>query len=241
MESKYAGYSLLDSVARINEVLGATDASFEEVDSIPSRDRLTFSNGFYVNCSALFIDIRKSAELNAKHKRPVLSRLYRAYVSEAVAVVNGNINCAEVNIVGDSVSAIFDTPYKSRIDGVFNTAAELASLVDVLNCRMSKVGMPQITVGIGLSWGRALMVKAGYRGSAINDVVWLGPVVNEAAHLCSYASRTWNDGRIMVSSDFYSNLNDENRRMLQYHSGRSCYQCNVVNVQMNDWVNRNCP
>lgn len=38
-------------------------------------------------------------------------------------------------------------------------------------------------VGIGLAYGRALMIKAGYKGSTINEVVWMGDVVNEASKL----------------------------------------------------------
>ena len=34
----------------IDEILEAADASFEEVDSLPARDKLTFTNGFYAYC-----------------------------------------------------------------------------------------------------------------------------------------------------------------------------------------------
>ena len=56
---------------------------------LPPRDDLTFNNGFYANCSALFVDIRDSSKLPDKHKRPVLARLYRSFVSEMVAVFAG--------------------------------------------------------------------------------------------------------------------------------------------------------
>ena len=31
------------------------------------------------------------------------------------------------------------------------------------------------------------MVQAGYSGSGLNEVVWMGDVVNEASNLCGYA------------------------------------------------------
>jgi len=240
MKATNAPYSFDESLKRLDEILDAADESFEEVDSIPSRDRLTFTNGFYCYCAALFMDIRKSSELNQTLKRPTLSRLYRAYISEAVAVVNGNPKCAEVNIVGDSVSGIFDTPLKADIDSVFSTAAELSSLIKTLNCKMKKRQMPAIRVGIGMSFGRALMIKAGFSGSAINDVVWIGPVVNEAAHLGSYGNKEFGDEEMMASNVFYQNLNDRNKTLLSYNSRRGCYHGNVVNTVMEQWYKTNC-
>lgn len=53
------------------------------------------------------------------------------------------------------------------------------------------------------------MIQAGYKGSSINDVVWMGNVVNNACHLANKAGR---DGRksIIVTSMIYSNLNEHN-------------------------------
>jgi len=158
MESNHIAYEFLESVKRIDEIISASDTSFGELDSIPTRDKLTFINGFYVNCSALFVDIRKSSELPNKHKRPQLAKLYRTYISEVVAVMNGDANCAEINVVGDCVSGIFNTPYKKDVDSTFNTAAQISSLIDIMSYKFKKNGITEITVGIGLAWGRALMV-----------------------------------------------------------------------------------
>ena len=104
MKSNHQYYDFEKSRSRIDDILKTEDKSFEEVDFIPSRDRLTFNNGFYINkTSALFVDIRESSKLPSKYKRPVLARLYRSYISEVVAVINGNQYCAEVNINGDCV------------------------------------------------------------------------------------------------------------------------------------------
>jgi hypothetical protein len=51
----------------------------------------------------MFVDIRNSSKLPDKYKRPRLARLYRAYISEIVAVTDGDTNCQEVNIVGDGL------------------------------------------------------------------------------------------------------------------------------------------
>ena len=241
MKSNYINYDFEKSRERIDDILKTEDKSFEEVDKIPSRDKLTFNNGFYVNkTSALFVDIRESSKLPSNYKRPVLARIYRSYISEVVAVINGNYWCAEININGDCVWGVFDAHKKKQIDSVFATAAEISSVIDTLNCKYKKKGIEPLVVGIGLAFGRVLMIKAGYKGSGLNDIVWMGEVVNESSNLCSYGNKTWNDDEIMVSDDFRENLNDHNKSLLKWNISRSCYHGNVINLVTNKWIENNC-
>ena len=131
---------------------------------------------------------------------------------------------------------IFDTTYKNDVDELFSVAAKVSSMIDILNWRFDKKGYDQIDVGIGLDYGRALMLKAGYKGSGINDVIWMGDVVNGASVLCSYGNKRYNDKEIMVSSTFQDNLNDHNKDLLSWNSDRSCYNGYVVNTAMNNWL-----
>jgi class 3 adenylate cyclase len=84
-----------------------------------------------------------------------------------------------------------------------------------------------------------LLIKAGYSGSGISDVVWLGKLVGEAARLCSYGNRASGDKEIMVSSDFYNNLNDHNKELLCWNKSRDCYHGNIIITSMNEWVKNN--
>jgi class 3 adenylate cyclase len=236
MEAKYSPYRFAESRDRLDEILDASDANYEELDSVPSRDRLTFVNGFYVNCSALFVDIRDSASLPAKHKRPTLAKIYRAYISELIAVLKGDQDCREVTINGDAVWAVYDTPKKADIDGVFSDAARANSMVDVLNYKLKKKAISPVSVGLGMSYGRALMIKAGYKGSGIHDVVWMGDVVNDAAHLAAIGRKTASDRALMLSEVFRNNLNATNQAMLRWNTTRKCYDGNIVNTEMNDWL-----
>jgi class 3 adenylate cyclase len=237
MEANNQKFNHVDSDARIRDILNSAEA-FEEVDQIPQRSRLTFSNGFYANCTALFIDIRESSSLPSKHTRPVTGKIYRAYLSECVAVINSAPSCREVFINGDCVSGILNTPYTPDIDEAFSLAAKLNSATDILNWRLEKKGYAQIRCGIGLAYGRALMLKAGYSGSGINDVIWMGDVVNEASNLCHQGNK---GGRsvIQVSQTVAQNLNASHKAFLTaVHGGLriSHYECNVVNTEMNDWL-----
>ncbi|MEQ8628498.1 adenylate/guanylate cyclase domain-containing protein [Ekhidna sp.] len=242
MKSNYSTYDFEKSRTRIKDILDASDTSFEEVVSIPSRDKLTFNNGFYVTkTSALFVDIRSSSELPKKYRRPTLAKIYRGYISELIAIINGDPYCAEVNINGDCVWGVFDSQYQNQINSILSTSAQISSFIDYLNCRFNKKGIDPISVGIGIAFGRILMIKAGYSGSGINEVVWMGDVVNEASNLCAYGNKRYYDNETMISEIFYNNLNDHNKSLFTWNLNRSCYHGNIINTDMNDWLeNNNC-
>jgi class 3 adenylate cyclase len=241
MDSNYKPYDYEASFGRLDTILNQSDVNYEEVDSLPDRDRLTFSNGFYAYCSALFVDIRGSSALPSKMRRPTLARLYRSYISELVAVMNGDVYCREVNIVGDAVWCVVNTPSKTDIDDVFSTAAKANSMIKVLNYKLKKRNIEQIRVGIGLDYGRALMIKAGYSGSGINDVVYMGDVVNSAAKLASKGNSGFlGVGPLMVGSTFQQNLNDHNKSLLAWNSTNGCYAGNVINSAMDNWYVTHC-
>ncbi len=241
MESNNSAYDVVASEARIKEILESAE-SFDEVNSIPARNSLTYSNGFYVNCTAVFIDIRGSSKLTDTHTRPVIGKIYRAYISECVAIMNANDDCKEVFITGDCVSGIFNSPYTANIVNAFETAAKLSSLIELLNWHLSNKSYQPIECGIGIAYGRALMIKAGAKGSGVNDVVWVGDVVNEAAHLCHKGNR---EGRkpVQVSTTVYINLTEEYQKLcssvgLKNFLDPENYQTDIFNVDMREYFDK---
>ncbi len=120
-------------------------------------------------------------------------------------------------------------------------SAKLNSMIEILNYKLSKKGYSQIDVGIGIDYGRALMVKAGYSGSGINDVIWMGDVVNSACHLCGKAGR---NGRktIVISNCIHENINEDNQGLFQefYEMWDKYYEGNIINLYMDEWYKENC-
>jgi class 3 adenylate cyclase len=246
VDGNYKPYDHIASFDRIDEILAQPQGNFTEVDSLPDRDKLTFTNGFYAYCTALFVDIRESSELPSQYKRPRLARIYRAFISETVAILNSDSFVREVNIVGDCVWAVYNTPHTTDLDDVFSLASRVNILENVLNHKLAKAGYETpIYFGIGLSYGRALMIKAGYKGSAINDVVYMGDVVNQAAHLASRGGKRngWSrTPRIHMDDVFRQNLNEHNQgltRVVQLYPSK-VYSSDAVNMVMSDWLDVQC-
>lgn len=151
--------------------------------------------------------------------------------------------CSSEQMNDDIISQIYICSLicDKKFDTVFNVAAQLNSLIQILNYKLRKKGYSQISVGIGMDYGRALMVKAGYSGSGLNDVIWMGDVVNSACHIANKAGR---DGKktLVVSSCIYSNLNEHNQNLLNATTidWTTYYEGYVINTAMDEWYDEHC-
>ena len=234
--TNHISYDIDKSSQRMDDILNAGNANFSDSESIPQRSSLTYTNGYYVNITALFIDIVGSSDMTDEHKRPTLAKMYRCFISECTAIMNSQSICKEISINGDCVWGVFETPYQSDVNSVFGVAAQLNSVIEILNYKLRKKGYSEISVGIGMDYGRALMVKAGYSGSGLNDVIWMGDVVNSACHMANKAGR---DGHkpLIVSSCIQDNLNEYNQGLLNATmiDWKTYYEGNIVNTAMDEW------
>ena len=120
-------------------------------------------------------------------------------------------------------------------------AAQLNSMIKILNYKLKKKKYDILSVGIGIDYGRALMVKAGYSGSGINDVIWMGDVVNTACHLANKAGRGIRN-KIVVTEQIYNNLNDSHKKLLsEFVDGETTlYEGDIIRKNMDNWYNENC-
>lgn len=237
-------YNFDDSLVRIDYMLD-TSGEFTETDDIQKRQTLTYDNGYYMNCYALFVDIRDSSKLPENHQKRVLAKLYRSYISELTAIMQSFGNCREVNIVGDCVNGIFTCTCKDDVMEPFKAAFTINGIVNALNVKAEKKGYQKIRIGIGLSKGKALMVQAGYKGSGLNDVIWMGDVVNYASHLCNKANKDGNDV-INISQEVYDDLegfrgyqNKLYQTMFNKPLGKNYYTGSVIRRDIEVWISNN--
>ncbi len=241
MDSNHRIYNYVSSFNRIDEILSQPQGNYEERTTLPDRDELTYTNGFYAYCSALFVDIRDSSKLPSIYRRPALAKLYRAFISEVVAILNSHQKAREVNIVGDCVWGVFNTPQKADIDELFTTACRVNSLMKVLNYKLLKNNYKTpIQVGIGISYGRALMIKAGYSGSGLADVVYMGDVVNKASKLAAIGGGTKVYHPMVLDGIFRQNLNEHNTGLTSYVPEIDAYVSTAVNTVMEEWYRQSC-
>lgn len=236
-------YDIEKSAERIESILSAGNDSFSDREQVPSRNELDYTNGYYVHVAALFIDIIGSSRLTDEHTPETLAKIYRSYISECIALINGSSLCKEICIHGDCVYGIFDTAQKADIDSVFSIAAGLNSLVRILSDKLRKKGLSGITAGIGMDHGRVLMVKSGNPECGLNNVIWMGDAVN---HACHYSEEAGREGRkpMVVSAGVYGNLSRKNQKLLtSYYSSSErtiLYEGNAFDAAMEKWYDGHC-
>ena len=117
----------------------------------------------------------------------------------------------------------------------------------MLNKLLTKNGYNTIRAGIGLGCGFDLIVKAGQNGSGINDKIWIGNAVVDAANLSGVANRN-GISPIAMSNLFYTNTIDIlsaensnyeswiNAHKANYYGNIDFYHCDIVETEFNKWV-----
>lgn len=166
-----------------------------------------------IETCVLYIDLRKSTDLNLTHRRETMSKLYSSFVRaimKAAKQYNGKVR----NVVGDRVMVLFDSP--GCYGNAYKTAVLLNSIVTkLLNKYFTK---NEIKAGIGIDYGKMLVTKAGIikiGGENLNykSLVWLGRPANIASKLTDLANKSITEEFQTISSEineghFYPTLDE---------------------------------
>lgn len=142
-----------------------------------------------IETCVLFIDMRKSTELNLQHKPETLTKLYAAFMRGMVKAAqhfNGKVR----NIIGDRVMVVFDT--KEAVKDAINTAMVLNSVGIYIIDKHFKHN--EISFGIGVDYGKMLVskggiIKNGSENAPYKSLVWLGRPANVASKLTDLANK----------------------------------------------------
>lgn len=200
---------------RMNEILNLDSSNFEQRNKIPTHNQLSYSNGFYVDVGAIFVDIVESSELTNIHKKPVLTKMYKTFIQELVVIFKSFETCKEININGDCVWGVFDITTKNDKQKLITYAEEINELINIINIHFRAKDYSELKVGIGIDIGNVLMTKAGYSGSGINDIVWIGKTINNACHLANKGNREFNK-TLLITPQVYIELTSEQQSLFSY-------------------------
>lgn len=172
------------------EVTTTTDVPHSNDPKItfPNLDAKTLKAKLIDTC-VLYIDIRRSTELNLAHKPQTVAKLYSAFVrtmTRCAQQYEGQVR----GIIGDRVMVLFDC------DKAFVNAVNCAVLMNsaskyVINKHFKK---GEVTCGIGIDAGRMLATKTGVRKHGNEQqnykaLVWLGRPANVASKLTDIANK----------------------------------------------------
>ncbi len=174
-------------------------------ETIPNEDNFTYENAYYGWVTAIFVDIRNSTELFNHKDKVIVSKIIRSFTSEIIEILRPFENLREIGIRGDCVYAIYTTPSNTDEYNLFLATAYINTYLEQLNVQLSEKNYPRIKAGIAMATAKELVIKAGKKGSGINNLVWIGRAVTTAAKLSSLANKNGNYP-IIYSKDSYDNF-----------------------------------
>ena len=213
---------------------------------MPSSDNFTYHNGYYSNVTAVFVDIKDSTALFGENKKKSTSKIIRAFSSEIIEILKDDSNLREIGIRGDCVYAIYSVSTKDDLEKILSDSI----LINTFNKMFQKIlvnsNFVSFKIGIGLGLSETLIVKTGQKFSGINDNVWIGESVVDASKLSGQGNR---DGfeTIVMNELFFNNIKEFNANpehkysyyissKYSYKSQSIVYQCDMINVDYNKWI-----
>lgn len=219
-------------------------------DFVPSSEsEFTYENGITAWVGALFVDIVDSSKLFQSPNENT-ARVIRSFCSEIISILKDDDNYREIGIRGDCVYSIYNAQYQKDLVEIFRHAYRINSFMNMLNKLLDKNGYSNIRAGIGLGCSQELIIKAGQNGSGINDKIWIGKAVVDAAHLSGIANRN-GIREIAMSPIFYDNiieqLCEENESYKSwicahstgYYGSIDYYHCNIIEAGFDKWIEEN--
>lgn len=198
-------YDYFEGKQRVLKILNNT-VEVQETDKVPKPDSsFSFNNGYSSWVTAIFVDIRDSKVLFSQNKKTTVARVIRAFTSEIIEILKDDNNLREIGIRGDCVYAIYTCSKENEDYEVFDKATYVNTYIDMLNVLLGNKNMPTIKAGIGIATSVDLVVKAGRKGSDINNLVWIGDAVAFAAGLSSMANKN-GEYKILMTKRFYKGI-----------------------------------
>lgn len=198
----------------------------EETTIVPSTDysKLTFGNkGLTCEFTFMFMDIRKSSQLQDLYGFKTAARIYQSFHEINVRVITANSGSVRA-FDGDRIMGVFAGDYK-------NTSAATAALEiqwavrSILNPTLGTT----ISCGSGIDMGKTLVTKVGKgRNTENQDLVWVGKACNYASHLSNEANNS-----IIISTNAYDRLAESKK----VYNGSQVWQPKIISLKNGSKVN----
>lgn len=241
-----ANFDYEESRKRIEDILNSK-TDIKEVDSISNdEDGFTYENGVRTWVGAMFIDIRNSTDYFKENDAEKVARIMRAFTSELIGILKQNEKYVQIGIRGDCVYAIYSTPKQNDLNDILSDACFINTFQEMFQKILEKKGWPTFEIGIGLGASKDLVIKAGRKGTGINDNIWIGDAVIDASKL-SNEGNTRGINPIVMDSCFYENIKDLNANKSYKYSdcakkvwssklNEYVYCCNMITIDFDNWV-----
>ena len=226
-------YNFEESLSRIDQMLSFQITEDEVSSSVPTLSEIPTRGGNITYCSVMHIVINSSSGNNSQ-----MVKIHRAFLSETIAILSSDNNCIDAVVLGNSLTAVFTTPFKINIEQMIDKSAMINTLAQIVSKKAKGMGLPCLSVRIGIDYGKAILMRFGKLNTAeINpkELVWMGKPIEGAMKL---AETPENSKNIWISSIVYQNLSEEYTKFFHHEVEWGCYGADIINTHMKSWLNK---
>lgn len=190
---------LREALRQCNELIRGTFGRYltdEVLEEVVTRQGGLMIGGQRRTVSMLFSDLRDSTKLSEEMDAEDFIRMLNHYFAELIEIINawqGNI----LGFVGDAIVAVFGAPRPNE-DSAENAAACAVAMqrrMPAVNEWNREQGFPELSMGIGLHYGDAILGNIGSETRTKYDMI--GRNVNLAARIEGFTR----GGQILASSE----------------------------------------
>jgi len=190
---------LKESLRKMKDYIFTTFGSYLTQEVL--EDLLQKKNGFTIsgerrNVTILFSDLRNSTELSETMDAVDFIRMLNHFLEEMIEIINawqGNI----LDFVGDSIVVVFGAPRTNEFSARDAVACAVAMQrrMEAVNEWNAAHGYPEISMGIGIHTGEAILGNIGSITRTKYDMI--GRNVNLTSRIQGYTR----GGQILVSTE----------------------------------------
>lgn len=235
-------YDYKNGKQRVQNILNSKVEVIKK-DSIPTSEaNWTFDNGIKSWVGAIFVDLRNSASLFRNASEIKVAKVIRAYTSEVIQIMNMTTLDREIGVRGDAVYGVFSVNTKEAVHEILNIVFYINTYMNMLNKLLVNKEYGEIKAGIGYAISEDLIIKAGKKGTGINDRVWIGSALAEADRLSKitnksngYSQRTKPIGITQLTYNNVKHISN-NSKLFEYSSTHKCYLSDAVKTNFNNWI-----
>ena len=193
----------LEDLSNINKVKSTFKKYVSEsiVDELLLNEDSLELGGVQKDVCVLFVDIRGFTSMSENLEPEKVVSLLNNYFQKMINVVFKNNGTLD-KIIGDELMVLYGVPisYENDNQNAVNTAIEMFKELKKFNNIIKGEGLPEISIGIGINFGKVISGNIG-SDQQMNYTV-IGDNVNIAARLCSVAK----PGEIIISNSVYNKL-----------------------------------
>lgn len=177
---------------------------------LPSLNTLAFADGKEIETSILYIDIRKSSSITASHIAENAAKMYKMF--HKAMIFAGKRYHGEIGgFAGDRIMIVFPFGEKEtpKTNAVKTAIYMQYVLTTVLNPILNDQFKHPLECGIGVDFGKILVVRVGQQGAGNNERIWAGNSANYASKLADLGTG------IYIGKNIYNGMNPDTLKTVE--------------------------